>query len=767
MSPRGFHARFWPWILLAFAVLGPFLVLGSAAAIENVANDVRDWLPASFEETKQYQRFLAEFGTEEMVVVSWPGATLDDPRLIALAERLEAEGVASDDDGSEEHLFRAVYAGPRLLDELTSAPLKLPREVALERLRGSLVAQDGDLSAVVAVLAPAGSSRRHEVVELLRERAEDVGVAAEDLRLGGPTIDSVALDVESERSRNLLSLIGVLVGFLFAWFCLRRVHFVAVVLVAALLSTALAVTALHYFGGKLDLVMIMMPPLVYVLTISGAIHIVNYYVDSLAQPDCVDPVARAVRIGLVPTTLTATTTAIGLASLAISAVAPVRSFGVFSAVGVLLSLPVLLLFVPAALQAWPVKRSGDVPLLEEFGERKAHWTRGPVSAIARFHRVTLVASVLLIAVIGSGLARLHTSVRLLNLFSPETRIVQDYRWFEESFGPLVPVEVVLHVDGDRDAKQVERLELVRLVHDRLNDMPEVGGTLSAATFGPENTRASSVIARRILDRKLERSRERFTNAGYLRPAEGGGEAWRVSARVEALGDIDYGRFVDEVHAELDPLVDAWSEAEGADVELVVTGVVPLVYKAQRALLNDLVSSFGMAFLLIGVLMMILLGSIRAGLLSMLPNVFPAIIAFGTLGWWGRPVGIGEVMTASLALGIAVDDTVHLLSWFRRGVKQGLSRMEALHGAFEHCTVAMLQTSLVTGGGVLVFAFSRFVPTASFAWLLFVLLFLALAGELILVPAILAGRWGRYFERRAPQPVRDATPEAESAQPSPG
>jgi predicted RND superfamily exporter protein len=103
------------------------------------------------------------------------------------------------------------------------------------------------------------------------------------------------------------------------------------------------------------------------------------------------------------------------------------------------------------------------------------------------------------------------------------------------------------------------------------------------------------------------------------------------------------------------------------------------------------------------------------------------------------------MTASAALGIAVDDTVHLLAWFRRGMAGGRSRGAAIDDAVGHCAAAMIHTTLICSSGLLVFALSTFVPILHFAWLMFFLLLSALVGDLILLPAILAGPAGRFFE----------------------
>src|SRR5690606_7806997 len=105
-----------------------------------------------------------------------------------------------------------------------------------------------------------------------------------------------------------------------------------------------------------------------------------------------------------------------------------------------------------------------------------------------------------------------------------------------------------------------------------------------------------------------------------------------------------------------------------------------------------------------------------------------------------------------ALGIAVDDTIHFLSWFGRGVSEGLPRRKSIRLAFERCSGAMLQTTVICGLGLLVFSLSAFVPTSRFAWLMASMLGMGLIGDLILLPALLAGPLGRFFEK-PPRAVR--------------
>jgi len=156
-------------------------------------------------------------------------------------------------------------------------------------------------------------------------------------------------------------------------------------------------------------------------------------------------------------------------------------------------------------------------------------------------------------------------------------------------------------------------------------------------------------------------------------------------------------------------------------------------------------------------------SVIAGIMAMIPNVFPMILLFGLLGWVRLPLDIGSTMTASIALGMAVDGTFHFLTFFRRGLARGGSdaaattsrtnpapaavRTAAVHEAYRHSATALAQSAIVCGLGILVFAASSFAPTRRFAWMLSLLVWAALIGDLVVLPALLAGPAGKWFRPR--------------------
>ena len=166
---------------------------------------------------------------------------------------------------------------------------------------------------------------------------------------------------------------------------------------------------------------------------------------------------------------------------------------------------------------------------------------------------------------------------------------------------------------------------------------------------------------------LEQARPYFTAAHYQHESDTQ-QQWRVTAYVSALDDIDYGQVLATIREQLRAAGAADQPAAGISVH--VTGVMPLVHEIQRALMRDLFISFLSAFGIIAVIMSIAQAGIWTGLISMIPNFFPMVFMFGLLGWIGSSLDIGSVMTASIALGIAIDDVLHFLTFYRRALARG-------------------------------------------------------------------------------------------------
>ncbi len=253
----------------------------------------------------------------------------------------------------------------------------------------------------------------------------------------------------------------------------------------------------------------------------------------------------------------------------------------------------------------------------------------------------------------------------------------------------------------------------------------------------------------ILNKAIDLAKPGFEQAAIVRSVSAG-EVWRLTAHVSAIEPLDYGLILSDVRSVVDVEVQKANEGKPFRVTATTSGIMPLVHKIQDQLLSDLTNSLMSALVIITITMTIVEAGLINGLMAMVSNIFPIVVAFGGMGWIDCPMDIGSVMTASVALGIAVDDTLHFLAYFRRSiVLPNATRHSAVVSAYHHCGRAMIQTSVSCGLGLLVFSLSDFVPTSRLAILITLLLMLALLGDLILLPALLLSRAGEHFQPSLP------------------
>ncbi len=774
------------------------------------------------------------------------------------------------------------------------------------------------------------------------------------LHIGGPPVDNVAIDEEG--TITLVRLIGysLALGLGLSLLLLRSMRLMMMVFFVGGVSAMASLSLVWWCNASVDAILLTMPSLVYVLGMAGAVHIINYYRDAVVEHGAKDAPDRAITHAVMPCSLAALTTAIGLLSLCSSNILPIRKFGIFSAMGVMATLVLLYLFLPSALTIFPppskvMKNAGN----KAAGGILNFWETIGGFILRRHWYVNAVCFAVLFG-LGVGLFQIKTSVQLLKLFDTNSQIIRDYAWLEENFGRLVPMELVVrfpktlqrpsqtdatttNADLEKARSQLsilERAEAVARIQSVMQDEFGYGGQnivgrgMSAITFlrdMPDPSRGFHVM-RTAYDRKLQKSRDELLGSDYLAIEDtsgaAGAELWRISLRLGALNDVDYGEFVKTLRSVVEPVVTSYrvrheiletvvreategryvgnvlvlghggpnatapvpsasdlpSKAQSprnvaaaldrdqalsifvkslsacltnesigvtkwhhpnvlpltsaesvsqewakyikqytcvviadphsdydlefirsqhphvidastmltaalspaafqqdvaaqpvelstqpGEMDVVYTGVVPVVYKAQRTLLTSLIESVAWAFILIAFVMACLLSPARtflsafrpvnmlqamgSGVISMIPNVFPVVAIFGIMGHMGMLVDIGSMMTASVAMGVAVDDTIHFLTWFRDGLRRGLDRRDAIFVAYKHVAPAMTQTTIIGGLGLSVFALSTFTPTQRFGTLMLSLLIAALVGDLIFLPALLASPLGRIFSMR--------------------
>ncbi len=623
--------------------------------------------------------------------------------------------------------------------------------------------------ALALTLSDTGLADKKHTLERLQVVAAEVGIPAAELRMGGSAVAGSELNQQVKRSlwnkdvpltwlhKKSVLLSSLIVGSVLTYLLVRSFRLTAIVMFAAIYTILAMVALVPITGGSMNMVLVVMPTLLLVLTLSGAIHLVNYWKHASVRNPAT-AIAESVASATTPCILASVTTAIGLASLCTSSLEPVFDFGVYGAIGTLFSLVAVLLIVPALLQLWP----GEPPKPQELEHRGwrtlGTWLiRRPILGASMTLAVSAAATL--------GLLEFKTETKVVRYFPESSRVIQDYWFLENHLTGVAGIEVVVRFDQATQDRTnlLDRAAIVRQLEEKIRLHEEITGAISLADFIPEVERpatGSSTLANIRYNKRANLMQDRIRNgevaaakAFYCAVAEAhdlttpgdaglnkaGDEIWRITAQVGVMPENSFAQIFDD----LDLLArDVLRQDPGANH--VITGTVPLFLRTQQAVLDSLIQSSGLAFVLILGVMVWLMRSFWAGLVSMIPNVLPITVVFGAISWAGQKIDIGSMITSSIALGIAVDGTLHFLAKFRLLTMGGMKRQDAIVESLVHCGPAIWHTSLAVSLGLLMLMPADLLLISRFGWLMAALVGVALLGDVILLPQLLATPFGRLF-----------------------
>ncbi len=709
----------------------------------SVYEPVTHWEPTEFEEEKfdeLYEKYLLDSESEtELPVIDFGAHDF----------QLSWIGISND-----EEIRQAVIESMKTLTSFATA-----KEPEGRQLIDDCYTTVGSPIAVVVTLSEAGTAKKPAAIAAIRQAALDSFIPDDSLIVGGRVVAAVELNsgvIRAAWNPSSTSLIGKsviglsgLVGIIFALISLRSFRLGVLVIGVSYYAALLGMSMIPLSGGSMNMVLVVLPTLLMVLALSGAIHVANYWKHA-AWENPNTAVAEATKMATQPCLMAAFTTSLGLISLVKSDLAPVREFGIYAAIGCLISVMMVLYGLPALLQMVPLRRASP----EEVNPRRWAFFSDVVC-----HRWLSISLLTILVAIGctAGLVHFDVETKVIRYFPESSPVVKDYQAIEDNLAGISPIEILVRFSEQsrEELRFIERMELVRKVEEEIRNHPEVSGAVSLATFMPERqipgdnvstrkkiffNRRSNETERRIKEEFVAETSDFIVMNRF--PEPNGDELWRINAQAAVLSDADYTSLTTEL-----------SEGVGkitrfhAGVDHVVTGTVPLFLRTQRAVLDSLVWSSLIAFCLIAAVMIWVLKDPLAGLLSMIPNLLPVVAVFGLVSWFGQKIDIGTMVTASVAMGIAVDGTLHLLTWFRNGLRKGMSRQVSIKQALLHCGPAMWQTSAAVGIGLLVLFPAELLLISRFGWLMALLIGAAFIGDMVLLPCMLVGPLGILIERR--------------------
>ena len=732
-------------VLIALVAAAPFVVR-CFKDLRLSSGDIGPWMPIGTPERAVYNRFSKLFEAHDTLLISWEGAAAKDPRLLEMASAIERLDRQRAKEGQHPRFTAKVSSLPGLLDSFDEELRKTEGfdERIEKAVAGYLTGKAGNPGVVVVEATEYGLNHRVDTFYLAREAAESVVKdAAGGLRYTGTCYMGVCANEETSKTLRLVTPLTSLVSLAVAFLFLRSLPLALLAFASSGLSAVLSITIIHLSGRPLGELLSVIPSLAQLTTMSSGVHLINYYMEyALHEGDYRKAWLYAVHSGWEPTVSAQMTTAIGFASLYATNFPVVRDFAIFGAVGVLSSVLIVLLVIPAVLVLFRPKVLQPWRIQHRFVEGVIRLT---------FHRKWLVTGVLSAAflVAMAGLPGLRPDVLMEGFFSERSPFRRDFDWFERQLGPLQSSDVMVTFAGkDRETSLADQFDFIDRLTERIRQADP-----GYAVFSPSLFREGVAGKYRKEKAVLEGVLDHVQDEGWAW-TDAEGDHWRLALRHASETDPVHSEVAKQIDGIAVDLTRDWHQA-GKPPSVELTGIARLFGRAQSGLLRQMLISFFLAFLTVTPVLILSLRSVKLGLFAILPNVFPLGLFFGALGWLGVRVDIATMMIASVAFGITVDDTVHFLTWTERGLSAGQTVSQAVSFALRNSGGAMVQATLILSLGMLTFLLSDFRPSVRFSVFSALALLIALTGDLILQPALLQGVFRGIFRRfRGHSPALD-------------
>ncbi len=739
-----------------------------------VDNSIDNWLLEDDPGIQAYEEFRREFQNDEYIVIGYrpPGGVLSR-QGIELARRLTDELSQVDGVLDVESIVTAeeIRASGDVLSvgKLVRPPLsdserrRILAKLSHDRLyRGSLASRDGSAGAVFVKVERGGTdnlSRRWKIIEDVRAVADAAPIPL--YLTGGVMFDHALFHTMVQDQRLLIPLMMAIFVVVLTWL-FRTATGVLLPSLTVAVSIVWTFALLELTGFTLNVVAAILPVVLLAIGVADSVHLISEYQEQLAgKTGKHAALVQAVSTVFVPCLFTSVTTALGFLGLLAIRVAPLREFGLFAAAGTMLAFVATFTMVPAALAALP-----PPPPRRAVAAKRRRLSLASLFTFVSTHRTWVLATSAAFMVIGlAGLPGVRTSANWYRYLHRDNAVIEATDFVEDNIGGVYTIELLVSAtkNGEESIKSLDAMREIQKLERQLESDPFIERALSPADFVATMNRtmhgddpafeqlpeSRDAVGQLLLMYEMDAPDGRFydfVNFDFSRA--------RIMARARMSEADVHHRFLHKARR----LARSFQH-----ISAIPTGLMVLYNDVERHMLTGMITGFSVAFITVSLMMVILLRTLRHGLLAMIPGALPVVFVVGMTGWLGVALGTMPAMMGNVALGIAVDNAIHMLTRYRRLRRSGMAPQGAIEQAAIVVGRPVLFTTSVLCLGFAVLGFSRLVPNQFFGILTAIVLFGSLVGALVTLPATILVIDERSAARQAePRPSR-----AEAAEPSGG
>ncbi len=696
---------------------------------------VYDLIIEELPEAQQYRDFRNLFGSDDIIRMVVAAENIFDPATFAKVVQL------SDAAGGIEGV-RRVISLPEIkknVDPRSEWPMeKFSAMLApVDLFQRNLISKDHRSTIVTMVLAH--DANRQAVIGAARDLIQKSGNDLSLYQIGIPLVsESLARYTQQDffqLTPITLSMIAILLLLLF-----RSIHCRVLPLACVSLSVIWTFGFMAYRGVAVSMLTIIVPVFLIAVGTAYCLHICTEYLTQAKKAATAKAASQATFSAMAfPVTLTVLTTAIGIGALVVNPIGAIVEFASFACFGIGCLLVIVLTFLPAMLAALPLPESRSKAAI---GGRLDRWVDGLLERIVSLNinhqKPCMLIICAIVAVCVGGLYFIRVETNPVSFFKASTTVSQNFHHIYQHMSGSFPVHVVMtgpYEDYFEDPSNVAELNRLQTF---LLSLEGVDKTISFADYL----------------KLVNYSYNRFDPAYYALPQDPYEMRMLVNNFKVLLGNDLLRTFMsaDMRQANILLLTHIASSKQflktkeillahvaqdlDRDISWQVTGLGMVTAASSHLLTVGQVKSLSISLALIFGIMVALFLSAKVGLIAVVPNIFPIVVNFGIMGLFGIPLSVATSLIASVAIGLAVDDTIHYQVRYNREFKKDLDKDRAMRTTLIAVGRPIIFTSLTIGIGFSVLLFSHFQPTAIFGLLMVITMICALVGDLILLPTLM-------------------------------
>ncbi len=743
------------------AILSVTVMMAWFASKVELAYNMQKLVPQNDPEYIEYEKFKTEFGDDgNKLIIGFKSSKIFEEKLFNDLHKTgkHIENINGVHDVlSVANLYNLLRndstqkfeVGPLVGGTLTQAELDSIKGIitALKFYRDLIYNPDSNTSLVVVSIDKQilDSKDRTALIDSIYGAAE--GFAQRNkltLHYSGLPYVRHILSTKVKDELGFFTMLALAVTAILLLVFFRSIANLLIPLLIVFIAVVWSVGWLGMLQYKVTLLTGLIPAIMIVIGIPNCIYLIHKYHDEYKKHgNKIKALQRVIsRVGIA-TVLTNSTTAIGFGVFYFTNTLPLKQFGVAAFLSVFSIFIISLTLIPTLysfLKPPSVKQTKHLD--SKFMHRIVNWIHHMV--FNRKRRIYYFA-LLLIVVSIFGIFKLTPLVYMVDDIPKEDKLYRDLVFMQDNFKGVMPFEIIIDTREADGLKNPVTLQKIYKLQRKLENQPDFSRAMSIVEilsyanqswhYGEEryyrlpNNLDLGEIANYIPSGKSNKNLlQSMVDKDYQKA--------RISIQMADVGSIR----MEEITLEVKEIIKEIFPNEDYDVK--VTGTSIIFLKGNKYLVNSLVQSVILAFIIIAFLMGMLFTSFKMILVSLIPNMIPLVITCGLMGHFGIPLKPSTILVYSIAFGIAVDDTIHFLTKFRHELKLGNRTVdEVLSITVKEMSTSMLYTSIVLFFGFIIFTFSNFQGTVALGALTSVTLLVAMFSNLFVLPALI-----QSFER---------------------